>query len=94
MKYELVRKNGVDWMHFTSVTASLNLKYWTAVFSESETMDNDLATTINTAIEGGREPIFNSLKPNIERVIAEQILDRANKFSRVFSFDELFPDRE
>lgn len=94
MKYKLLKRNGEDYMYFTSVTSSITLKDWTAVFNPSASLDSTLVTAVNEALKGGREEIFLTLKPNIEKVIAELTLDRANKVTQKFTFDEMLPDRE
>lgn len=96
MKYKFVKKNGVDHIYYApgAVITSLTLKDWEASFNPSATMDSTLVGAINTALQGGRREIFETLKPSIEKVISELTMDLANKVNDKFTFDELFPDRE
>ena len=94
LKYKLFKKNGTEYLFFTSMTTSLNVKDYNADYKPSTGLDSTVATAINAAINGGRQEILDSIRPTLERVISEEVLEIANKICTHFTYDELYPDRE
>lgn len=47
---------------------------------------------VNTALNQNKQEFMRTLKPYVEQVIERIFLDIANKVTKNFTFDELFPE--
>ena len=94
MKYKFIKKNGKDYVFFTAMTSTVLVKDWSADFKASNETDPTITSAINAAIDGGRQEIFSTMRPTLERVLSEQCIKLANMICSHYSFDELMPDRE
>ncbi|XP_046743266.1 putative beta-carotene-binding protein [Diprion similis] len=94
MKFRLVQHKGAEYLIFSSMTTNLDIKDYTSHFTPREGPDGALAEGINAALQDNRQEIIATIKPNLEQVISERVLQLANRICKHFTFDELFPDRE
>ncbi|XP_015604907.1 protein takeout [Cephus cinctus] len=94
LKFQLVNHKGKTYMYFPSITIKLTIKDYISHFVPREGENSPLANGINAALSNGRQEIIETITPNLEKVISEQILEYANKICKHFTYEELFPDRE
>ncbi|XP_024215575.1 protein takeout isoform X2 [Halyomorpha halys] len=74
---------------------SLDLKLkWKKYYVKLENLfngDKTLGEAVNHALNENQKEIFDTIKPLAEEVVSEVILEIANKITKKFTFDELFP---
>ncbi|XP_046477428.1 circadian clock-controlled protein daywake [Neodiprion pinetum] len=93
MKFRLVDHKGAKFLYFPTMTTSLLIKDYTSHFTPRPGPDGALAEGINAALQDNRKEIIPLIKPNLEQVITERVLELSNRICKHFSYDELFPDR-
>ncbi|XP_043274346.1 putative beta-carotene-binding protein [Venturia canescens] len=92
MQYKFAMKNGAKYVYFSSMTTKLSIKDFEADFKSADGVDSPITKAINDALDGGRKEILELVRPTLEKVISEKILELGNNVCKGFTYDELHPD--
>ncbi|KAG8036447.1 hypothetical protein G9C98_003769 [Cotesia typhae] len=92
--YRLVNTKKGQRMHFPSMTCKLRIANYHSRFITRDSQDATLSEAINSVINNSQQEILDGIIPSLERSISRKILELANKVTKNFTYDELFPDRE
>ncbi|CAD6236479.1 GSCOCG00008204001-RA-CDS [Cotesia congregata] len=92
--YRLVNTKKGQRMHFPSMTCKLRIASYHSKFIPNDSQDATFSEAINSVINNSQQEILDGIIPSLERSISRKILELANKVTKNFTYDELFPDRE
>ncbi|KAF6204257.1 hypothetical protein GE061_002597 [Apolygus lucorum] len=92
LKGKQLMKNGKEYFILDSMDLKLNLKNYELKLSRGFFKDQAVTDAINVALHENKREIINLVRPRLEEVVKDVLLDTANKITNHFTYDELFPE--
>ncbi|XP_039295782.1 protein takeout-like isoform X2 [Nilaparvata lugens] len=92
LKGKASKRGGSNYIDFYNIELGIDLGNYDIKLENLFNGDKALGDAVNIAINENKQEFMKSLKPVAERVAAEMVLTIANKISRKFPFDTVFPE--
>ncbi|RZF37246.1 hypothetical protein LSTR_LSTR006572 [Laodelphax striatellus] len=92
LKGKASKRGGNNYIDFYNIELGIDLGNYDIKLENLFNGDKALGDAVNIAINENKQEFMKSLKPVAERVAAEMVLTIANKISRKFPFDTVFPE--
>ncbi|BES97643.1 Haemolymph juvenile hormone Hypothetical protein protein (JHBP) [Nesidiocoris tenuis] len=88
-----VTKDGKQYFILDSLDLKMNLKNYEVKLSKGFFNDPAVTDAINVVLRENKREIINLIRPRIQQVVKDTLLENANKITSRFTFDELFPEK-
>ncbi|XP_075236822.1 protein takeout-like [Lycorma delicatula] len=91
LKARKVKREGETYIEFKSIDIDLKIENYSVRLENLFNGDKALGDAVNVALNENKKDFMKALKPIVEKVVGEIVLDIANKITKNFTYDELFP---
>lgn len=91
---KIVNKNGKDRIYVSQVKTNVEVKGYEAKYGFKDEDLSQLEQILGSFIGSNQEEFVERLLPSLEEAIAKWFIDIFSGVFKMFTFDELFPDRE
>lgn len=89
----LATRDGRKYTYISKMKVNLDLKNYNTTFDLNGTELGQLHEIVNSFVGNNQEEIFKILKPVLEETISKRVILISNDIVKLFTYEELFPDR-
>lgn len=93
LKAKRVQRDGGIYLEFTDIDLNLRIDNYAIRFENLFDGNKELGDAVNSSLNQNKQEFMQALKPYVEEVIESIFLDIANKITKNFTLDELFPEK-
>ncbi|BES97644.1 Haemolymph juvenile hormone Hypothetical protein protein (JHBP) [Nesidiocoris tenuis] len=84
-------EDGKTFVMFDELKLKLKMKNYQIRLENLFNGDKNLGEAVNAALNENKKELMNFMRPRAEELASKVLLERANKITRHFEYDELFP---
>lgn len=93
MDMKLATKDGYRYVYISEFKINLNVQGYSYDFEMNETESKDLHDILIDFAEKNKKELLKIFKPVLEKEISKRVILISNDIVKLFTYEELFPDR-
>ncbi|KAG8282426.1 hypothetical protein J6590_036392 [Homalodisca vitripennis] len=91
LKGRKISRDGDTYVDFTELKLDLDISNYNVHLDNLFNGNKELGDAVNLALNDNKREFMEALRPVVERIVSDVLLDIAKKVTKNFTYDELFP---
>lgn len=93
MQMAMATKNDIQHLYTSELKTKINVKGYNAEYGLNKNELGQLGEILGGLIGSNQDEFIKRLTPSLEEAISKWLLSISNNIFKIFSYEQLFPDR-